>query len=867
MKYYFSQIFIVLILNGILFSQNPNKGLYFTGILRGQEIMPFYDSYYDEMTSLVLSKQGLFILSKDFSLEFDFPIQKITNFGPIFIAYYNDETIFNLVYAYHQNIDSSYLNFYYGNENIFIYKIKKSEISKSKWYKFKLTYSFSQKFVEVKIEDKSNRKNISLNKDKLNFELVFGLNKFMFDCPRMVLKDVKIIDEQSKELLHYWPLDETEGNIAHDREGGKDGVFNKGMWVKANNFKYHLIATFDNTDGFTVSYNPKTNRVYLSTRDSIIKYNLNNNQAEIILTNHNPKIFSGPCVHDTIRNIMYCITRGAKGDIDIYYEEKNYWQLTPIIPNDSGRYYDCKYFYAYETDSLYALGGYGWYTYRNNLLSYDFKNKKWINIPIYGDYLIPGRFYSVFNSEQKNKYYVFGGNGNPVGDQFFGHNDYFNLYLLDIKTKYIKSIYSGPKNTYKFLSVAENFDLPSKLFFAIKKEKNSKYTLAGIYKDKPEFEIFGDTISTFPGYNLLENISLFFDKENKEFVIVAQYEESKTGKIHAAIMTLSYPPIKGEEFNILAENSRVDKGIPLWVFILAFAVIGLISLAILQRAGIKIIPKKLVLKSKKNVTPENIQKKPIDIQPKNENSKVIKISTFGEFSICFNNQEITSEFSQKQKELFLIILLHNFGVNNQSGISTTQLTDALWPHLDKTGSKNTRGVIINQLRKKLSEVPDIKIVSKNSKWYIELSENVECDFQKYMEFKALNNGLFGDEEIRLFNELVAKGKFLKQIDFEWLDSIKNQVIFDVTSKLHKFAKVKYQEQDFETLLEISNSILVWDPVDEFGIICKIQALNRLGRHSLAKEEYNLFRNLYNKIYDINYDKTFEKILAENVSNL
>jgi len=60
-----------------------------------------------------------------------------------------------------------------------------------------------------------------------------------------------------------------------------------------------------------------------------------------------------------------------------------------------------------------------------------------------------------------------------------------------------------------------------------------------------------------------------------------------------------------------------------------------------------------------------------------------------------DGDEITSQFTPKLKQLFLIILLYS--QRSKNGISTQELTDILWKGHSSQSAKNSRGVTNPQI--------------------------------------------------------------------------------------------------------------------------------------------------------------------------
>jgi two-component SAPR family response regulator len=102
---------------------------------------------------------------------------------------------------------------------------------------------------------------------------------------------------------------------------------------------------------------------------------------------------------------------------------------------------------------------------------------------------------------------------------------------------------------------------------------------------------------------------------------------------------------------------------------------------------------------------------------------------------------------------------------------------------------------------------------------------------------------------------------LSDSEYEWLDPFKSEISNEVIDTFLHFAQSCDQSHNAEFLIEIANFIFYFDPVNEESMILKCKALSALGKHSLAKNTFEIFVKEYRGIYDEDFKRDFHDIIA------
>jgi len=235
------------------------------------------------------------------------------------------------------------------------------------------------------------------------------------------------------------------------------------------------------------------------------------------------------------------------------------------------------------------------------------------------------------------------------------------------------------------------------------------------------------------------------------------------------------------------------------------------------------------------------------------------IQLFGDFKVLDKNgNEITSLFTPKLKQLFLIILLYS--QRNKNGISTKELTDILWQGHSSQSAKNSRGVTIRKLRLILESLDSVQINFHIDRWSMVFSGSVYCDYVECL--KLLKREKIHDTDFNLnFYHIIQEGELFKGESYDWLDDFKGAIGNNIVDILLKFISELTIEHDNELILKLTDRILETDPVSDQALAFKLKALIKQNNYNLAKFTFDRFCLLYEEMYGEKFTRKFDELVA------
>ena len=235
------------------------------------------------------------------------------------------------------------------------------------------------------------------------------------------------------------------------------------------------------------------------------------------------------------------------------------------------------------------------------------------------------------------------------------------------------------------------------------------------------------------------------------------------------------------------------------------------------------------------------------------------IQLFGDFKVLDKNgNDISSQFTPKLKQLFLIIMLYS--QRSKNGISTKELTDILWMGHSSQSAKNSRGVTIRKLRLILESLDTVQINFHIDHWSMAFSGPVYCDYVECL--KLLKREKIHDTDFNLnFYHIIQEGELFKGESYDWLDDFKGFIGNNIVDILIKFISELTIEKDNELILRLTDRILVTDPVNDQALAYKLKVLIKQNNYNLARFTFDRFSILYEEMYGEKFKSKFEELIA------
>ena len=100
------------------------------------------------------------------------------------------------------------------------------------------------------------------------------------------------------------------------------------------------------------------------------------------------------------------------------------------------------------------------------------------------------------------------------------------------------------------------------------------------------------------------------------------------------------------------------------------------------------------------------------------------------------------------------------------------------------------------------------------------------------------------QQLNLFFNRVKRGRFLKGIEWIWLDDVRGFTGNIVIDNLLKLASLYKQEENLKQIEKVAQRILEYDDLNEEAVYLQIWALQKSNNLHLAKFNFNSFTKKY-----------------------
>jgi len=392
-------------------------------------------------TSVLLNDGKPIKLESDFFISFDISFWTLKYFGPILRV--DDETgeILRIVHIQFRDNDTSYIQIIdpYTRNSIDV-KIPKDKLIRNQWYNLKLLWNPRKGTIEAQLNNVTQGKLQYNNTEQILYRFTFGIkdkkNFFDIDVPGMCLKNIEI-NEQGKRK-YYWSLNPLEKESIIDQIGGLKIKLINTVWIYKDQQKWRKIAKFRAPTFNGAAFDSVNSRFFLDVKDKLIVYNLITGENSFIKYKTESPATWNDLFYDIEGNRLYSFINGM-GNVSIFDLNKGEWFTVPdTIKNGAAHYFGSAKFIEPNSNELFLLGGYGWYTAKNDLFKYNFEQEQWEKIKLKINEMNPRAWFAFGKGFNEKEYYIYGGIGNKTGLQEQGFNVYHDFYVLDLNDSTIK---------------------------------------------------------------------------------------------------------------------------------------------------------------------------------------------------------------------------------------------------------------------------------------------------------------------------------------------------------------------------------------------------------------------------------------------
>ncbi|WP_138484323.1 galactose oxidase [Dyadobacter bucti] len=838
-----------------------------------------HDVVSDHRTGLILGNEKEFCFDKSFELSFQLSFLANQNdyFGYIFRIV--DKENANLDFLYEKDA-VDHFKIILGNKfSRIAFNLSRDSLYNS-WTKFSIKFNVDQQNITFRVNEKVYTEPLKVKPGSC-FKVFFGANDYgVFkakDIPPMKLRDINVYKDS--RLKYTWKLDEKEGKVAHESIAGNDGTATNPIWTKKLHSEWELLRTVKAGGAASVAFNDQREELYIVSRDTLITYKVPTRELNRIayasgthlLHRGNQSIY----LPDQQRLFNYYIDQNRVTNFNFLDNSWNSNYKSDTITD----YWHANKFYSPLDSSLYILGGYGHYRYKNRIQKYHIASKSWTDIAPGGETFIPRYLFAV--GGVKNGAYILGGHGSETGQQLLSPKSLYDLLYFDAKTQQIKKLFELKTAGEEFVFAASMIvDEATNTYYALTfphYKFNSSLQLIRGSLDKPEFEKLGNTVP-YLFHDIRSFSDLFYSPASKQFIAVTllRTEDNQT---EVNIYSINNPPHPQTEDNVAGTGAFFENYL---IYVLGGIVVLL---------GVFLIFRKRRRKSSPVPTQGSELFAPftaiiVQDQQVNEDLPVIETSdervvpmiespvireepaeqvrssifTFGDMQL-FNDEseELTKYFTPLIKELYLVILLYT--IRWGRGISSEKLKELLWNDKSTQRARNNRSVNMGKLKSILDKMEHCQIVKETGYWKVAIDfDKIYVDYHDYLSI-VKDKSRIDKQKIIALSKITQRGGFLSNVDYEWLDTMKEEVSNDIINTYHFFANSIKVSDDPEFLIQVANYIFYFDTVNEDAMSLKCRALSYLGKHSMAKSTYENFCKEYRLIYDLEFKRDFHSVLV------
>lgn len=760
-----------------------------------------------------------------FRLSFEMSVLDVNTFGFVcFIQNHVDETSYTLTLNF--DADSIYLKMNIpGKQCLISVPLKKNRAEYRKWYPIEICFDSSRQEIVLKVAEMSYFSENQHIGSEFRPNVVFGKHDNYVDVPKIAIRNLRVSDKN--KMLHF-PLNESDGNDVMDEKGKIYGAVQNPGWLINESYHWKLRCQKRFSQPSVVSFDPATRRFILLDRDSAFIFSPDTDSfSTLAYTNAiRPVIRLGNSFFDTLQHKLFVYEVNDFPENMISIASLNLlsgeWEKVSMQQLPRQRHHHST-FYSAGNKAFTIFGGFGNQRYAASFDRYDFTQDKWTPETFSGDRISP-RFYPGQVKIDEHRALLFGGIGNPGGDQTLGRYYYYDCYLIDYQNKIVKKLWEIPLSDTGLVSVRNMVSADSgRAFYTLCYPEYIPNTFLKLYKfsvSDGSYELLGDSVP-FVSERIESNANLYYNASSSELYCTTQVVAADSSSV-IQIYSLNAPPIAWSD--IAHGNVKYFRTNPVSYIILIFTAVSVFIVFLLIRR-----------KNKHHLLSRHLaaQIKAGDVPPAPYRANSIYV--FGEFSIIDRRgKNITYLLSPKLKQLFLYILLVE--IDNGKGVTSQEIQQAIWADKTLENAKNLRGVALNQIRKMLEEIDGAELLYQNNYFSIVLDDSVYFDFREFT--RLLDGDLQSNDVLRQFSDITAYGNFLQEIDFQAILPVKSLLVKKINNLLMPELIRSYKLQNYPTAIRFAKILSRCDEKDAASFHYEIESLLKCGLTNEARKRYN-----------------------------
>lgn len=779
-----------------------------------------------------------------FTIRFDLSIWDKKHLGYVLNVKDEQNRLFSLSYLF-SGKETGYLNLNIGNEsNKLKIPLNTQQLQQRSWMILRLEFRLTEDSMYVWLNDKRYAAGGFGFRKSMKPGIYFGKFEYLNDVPSMAIRDLHVTGN-GKDF--HFPLNEWEGETVSTADGKQLGHVDYPNWLINESYFWKERATRKFHEVAGVCFVPDSGQLLLYGKESMDVYDMARNSTKTVAYKNplpvNMILGKSVFIPEQHRCYVYEANNVKPGEPTMAALDLSTltWEVVgkAFVPEQRHHH---NVFYDSSGQHIYLFGGYGSFSWFNTFFRYARNEDNWERIYFTGDTITPRFFSAAGDAGKPGELFIFGGFGNASGEQIVGGKHTYDLYHVNLRTRTIKKYWDRKITDSNFVP-ANNLMLSAdkKHFYVICYPHHISRTLLQLYKFSVEdgsYEIVSSRIPVI-SEKIESDINLYLNKSTEElYCVIQEFSDARNSVVK--LYSLAYPPVPP-----LPKADRPQPYGKAWLLAPVLLVAGAAVFFWRKKR------RKQLLASGANEVEEEV---PGILKPDGEEApppsiRQNAIYILGPLTVYDKKgTDITHLFSPKIRLLFVLILLKT----QKGGITSREISLALWPEKEVTKTKNIRGVNINHLRNVLADLEGIKLVFVNDSYTFEMNERIFCDYLDVMkEVKSLSGNALA--------HLFMRGNLLTDHEDERIDPFRQAYEEEVLPVILGQLRELYLQNDYKTAYKLTGAILGMDPFHETAIQYQLAILRRWKGGEAARKKYELFATNYERSLGIAYQIPFEKI--------
>lgn len=803
--------------------------------------------------------EGAPVFEDQFSIDFEIEIYDHHTVGNILRVkdLRAGEGANNYIFAYsYCDEQSSYFKFNIETkESRVADTLSNNQLGTGRWWPVSIRFNLKDDSAEVYL---AGRRHVTTHlglSSSMKPYIVFGSTKYAEKFAAFSIRNLRVGNESKR---FQFPLNEREGGEVHDQQKKVVGRQQSGKWLINNSFHWTECARYRSQSVAAINFDTLHNTLLIVNRDSLLRYTpYNDHLATSPLPSPMPvhaRLGTNHYDSQTGRMYIYEVNNLPEGDLTAAVLDVNTLQWQPIssdyLPTQRHHHVGI---YDGVNGRYTIFGGFGNRRYSSDFVSFISANfpppvSRWTTERFVGDTIYP-RFATSLGRLNEQEALIYGGVGNETGDEIVGVVYYDDLYRVNFRQKRVERLWRRKSEGYDMVPVKNLFlSEDGNYFYALCYRIMEPHPYLKLYKisvaDGSRVQL-GDSIAG-ASTSILSNFNLYRSHDRDEMYCVLQ-EFVDMDRSDITVYSISTPVVASAD---LLYYDRRGKG--LWVCaLMVFAVLAGALVWAKRRAQ---------LRTRVQIVDDE---GPFPVVDTPHHTTRNALYVFGEFRVynC-NGRDISYMFSNIIRQLFVMMMVHS-GRRGQ-GISSSALTEALWPDKDCHTVKNIKGVTIYNLRRILKEIDGVEIVYEDNRFRLQTGEAFYCDYYAYqLYWDSTKDAEASVETAAVLSNIVTRGRFLQGFDADYFDSLKSSFETEIASALPLQIAALYARQNYKQVMALASVLTFVDPYSEVALRYELHALLKLKQVEQAKKRFFQFKIAYLKSMGEEYPLGYNALVGES----